>query len=78
MPGSELHHGYQLNDSPVVARACWLEDGSRLQMTWIFPETAFRDTVTCEFSERRISLQREVNINGGALRHAELVGTRAA
>jgi CubicO group peptidase (beta-lactamase class C family) len=77
MPGSDLHHGYRLDDSPVVARACWLEHGVRLQMTWIFPETAFRDTVTCEFSERRITLKREVNINGGALRHADLVGTLA-
>ncbi len=76
MPGSDLHHGYSLNNSPVVARAR-IEDGSRLQMTWIFPETAFRDTVTCEFSERRLTLKREVNINGGALRHADLVGTLA-
>lgn len=74
MPGRELHHGYSLCDSPVVARACWIEEGSRLQMTWIFPETAFRDTVTCEFSERRITLKRTVNINGGALCHADIVG----
>lgn len=76
MPGSDLHHGYQLNDSPVVARAGWL-DGTRLQMTWIFVETAFRDTVIVEFDDRQIVFKREVNVNGGALRHDDLTGTLA-
>ena len=74
MPGSDLHHGYDFDNSPVVARACWL-DNMRLQMTWIFPETAFRDTVICEFSGKTITFKREVNINGGALRHDDLTGS---
>jgi hypothetical protein len=77
MPGSDLHHGYDLNDSAVVARAAWSEGGAQLRMTWIFPETAFRDTVTCDFTEQGMTLKREVNINGGALRHDDLFGQRA-
>jgi hypothetical protein len=58
----------------VVARACWL-DPARLQMTWIFAETAFRDTVVCEFSGREVVFKREVNINSGALHHDDVTGT---
>lgn len=76
MPGQDLHHSYRLTGSPVVARACWL-DGSRLQMIWIFAETAFRDTVICEFHERQIVYRREVNINSGALRHDDVTGVLA-
>ncbi|WP_233835491.1 serine hydrolase domain-containing protein [Paraburkholderia sp. ZP32-5] len=74
MPGSDLHHGYHLVHSPVVARACWVDE-RRLQMTWIFAETAFRDTVIAEFDGTRLVFRREVNINGGALRHEDLNGT---
>jgi CubicO group peptidase (beta-lactamase class C family) len=78
MPGSDLHHGYRLKGGAVVARACWLEP-AKLQMTWIFAETAFRDTVICEFDERRderrVTVSRSVNINGGPLQHDELTGT---
>jgi CubicO group peptidase (beta-lactamase class C family) len=73
MSGSDLHHGYELNNSPVVARACWLEPGT-LQMTWIFAETAFRDTVRCEFTETTVTFKREVNLNGGPHRHEDLIG----
>jgi CubicO group peptidase (beta-lactamase class C family) len=73
MPGSDLHHGYQLDNSPVVARAQWLDE-RRLQMTWIFAESAFRDTVTAEFDGPRLVFKREVNINGAALRHHDLSG----
>lgn len=74
MPGSDLHHGYHLRGSSVLARACWL-DVSRLHMTWIFVETAFRDTVVCDFSGRQIVFRREVNINSRALRHDDVIGT---
>ena len=74
MPGRDLHHGYRLMGSPVVARACWL-DPARLQMTWIFAETAFRDTVICEFAGQQIVFKREVNINSAALRHDDVTGT---
>jgi CubicO group peptidase (beta-lactamase class C family) len=76
MSGSDLHHGYELASSPVVARACWIEP-EKLQMTWIFAETAFRDTVLCEFSEHGITFKREVNLNGGPLRHDDIVGVLA-
>jgi hypothetical protein len=76
MPGSDLHHGYELNNSPVVARAHWLDE-QRLQMTWIFAESAFRDTVTAEFDGPRLVFRRAVNINGGALCHDDLSGTLA-
>jgi len=77
MPGSHLHHGYRLRNGPVLARACWL-DKTQLHMTWIFPETAFRDTLLCAFSDRTITFSREVNINGAALRDEDLVGTLLA
>jgi CubicO group peptidase (beta-lactamase class C family) len=77
MPGSDLHHGYRLSDSAVVARACWLNP-STLQMTWIFAETAFRDTLICVFAGSKITFSREVNINGGALRHDDLTGVLAS
>jgi CubicO group peptidase (beta-lactamase class C family) len=73
MPGEDLHHGYHLSGSPVLARACWL-DASRLQMTWIFAETAFRDTIVCEFKGREVVFRREVNINSGLLRYKDVVG----
>jgi CubicO group peptidase (beta-lactamase class C family) len=73
MPGRDLHHGYRLMGSPVVARACWL-DPARLQMTWIFAETAFRDTVVCEFAGQEIVFKREVNINSATLRHDDVTG----
>lgn len=76
MPGSDLHHGYELDDSPVVARAQWLDE-RRLHMTWIFAESAFRDTVTAEFDGPQLVFRREVNINGAALRHDDLNGTLA-
>jgi CubicO group peptidase (beta-lactamase class C family) len=74
MPGRDLHHGYRLLGSPVVARACWL-DPARLQMTWIFAETAFRDTVICEFAGQQVVFKRAVNINSGALSHDDVTGT---
>ena len=74
MPGRDLHHGYRLLGSPVVARACWL-DAARLQMTWIFAETAFRDTVICEFAGQQVVFKRAVNINSGALSHDDVTGT---
>jgi CubicO group peptidase (beta-lactamase class C family) len=77
MPGSDLHHGYRLDKSAVVARACWLT-AHTLQMTWIFAETAFRDTVLCRFDGPRIVFSRSVNINSGAMQHDDLPGIRTA
>ena len=44
MPGRALHHGYEFKNAQVVAGARWL-DGKTLEMTWIYPQTAFRDRV---------------------------------
>jgi hypothetical protein len=73
MPGRELHHGYRLRGAPVAACARW-RDAATLEMTWIFLETAFRDTVTCRFADGRLTIEREVNINSAARRHPTLVG----
>lgn len=72
MPGAELHHGYAFHDSPVVARAGWV-DRRRLRMVWIYPETAFRDTVECQLDGERIEVRRVVNVNSGLLEQ-ELTG----
>lgn len=73
MPGRELHHGYRLRDAVVVAGAQWL-DAQTLQFTWIFAETAFRDTVTCRFIDGAVTIEREVNINSAARRQPTLTG----
>jgi hypothetical protein len=73
MPGIDLHHGYALAGAVVVAAAGWQTDGS-LAMEWIFVETAFRDTLALRFEGPRLTLSREVNINSGRTRHADLVG----
>ncbi|HEY1609681.1 MAG TPA: serine hydrolase [Paraburkholderia sp.] len=74
MPGAELHHGYAFHGSPVVARAGWV-DRQCLRMVWIYPETAFRDTVECRLQEDRIHFTRTVNVNSGPLEQ-NLSGTR--
>jgi hypothetical protein len=76
MPGRDLHHGYTLAGSPVVASAVWVDEHT-LEMSWIFAETAFRDTVTCLFEGDRITVRRRVNVNSGASSHADLLGSAA-
>ena len=76
MPGRELHHGYRLRDAVVVAAVEWT-DPATLQFTWIFAETAFRDTLTCRFDGDRLTVEREVNINSAARRWPTLVGRAA-
>jgi hypothetical protein len=73
MPGRELHHGYALNPASVVAGARWLDENT-LEMTWIFAETAFRDTVVCRFESDRVTLNRSVNVNSAALSWPTLSG----
>ncbi|WP_241075718.1 serine hydrolase domain-containing protein [Achromobacter insuavis] len=72
MPGRDLHHGYHIPDCVVVARAAWLDE-RRLHMTWILPETAFRDTVLCEIDGDTLRYTRTVNINSGALGYDTVV-----
>lgn len=74
MPARELHHGYAMQPARVVACARWT-DAATLEMTWIFVESAFRDTVTCHFEGDRIRYSRTVNVNSGPLRQPTLTGT---
>jgi CubicO group peptidase (beta-lactamase class C family) len=75
MPGAELHHGYRFRDSPVVARAAWV-DPKRLRIMWIYPETAFRDMVECAFDGDVVVISRSVNINSGLTAQNDLTGRR--
>jgi hypothetical protein len=77
IPGADLHHGYRLDPTRVVAGARWL-DPDTLEMHWIFAETAFRDTVTCRFTPGRLSFERAVNVNTGAMAHPPLTGHLAS
>jgi len=73
VPGRELHHGYSLRSAQVVAGARWLDEHT-LQMTWIFAETAFRDTVVCRFERDRVTIERSVNVNSSARSWPTLTG----
>ena len=76
MPGQDLHHGYVLNDTLVVAGARW-RGPTTLEMTWIFAQSAFRDTIICRFEGHELTLDRSVNVNSKALSHPTLKGTAA-
>ena len=65
MPGADLHHGYAFQSAVVVAGAVWTDENT-LQMTWIFAETAFRDTVVCRFDTNGVTVERSVNVNSSA------------
>tara|TARA_B100000795_G_scaffold4800_1_gene3402 strand:- start:33 stop:809 length:777 start_codon:yes stop_codon:yes gene_type:complete len=83
MPGGSLHHMYEAAlDAPwaVVAGARWLDEVT-LEMTWVFVQTAFRDTVTCHFQRasrtatHTVHILRRVNINSHRLpNHTSLEG----
>jgi CubicO group peptidase (beta-lactamase class C family) len=76
VPGADLHHGYALQSAVVVASAFW-SDENTLQMTWIFAETAFQDTVVCRFEADNVTVERSVNVNSAALAWPQLSGKRA-
>jgi hypothetical protein len=75
VPAPELHHGYEMRQARVVASARWTAPDT-LAMTWIFVESAFRDTVTCRFEGDRVRYSRHVNVNSGATSQPELTGRR--
>ena len=75
MPGRELHHGYRLMGTSVVAAAEAI-DPQTLKMTWCFDETAFRDTVVCAFDGEQVTIDRSVNMNSADRRWPTLVGRR--
>jgi CubicO group peptidase (beta-lactamase class C family) len=73
MPGRALHHGYEFNGAQIVAGARWL-DARTLEMTWIYPQTAFRDRVVCVFDGDGVSVARTVNVNSAEREQAVLIG----
>jgi CubicO group peptidase (beta-lactamase class C family) len=77
VPAPELHHGYAMRPARVVACARWT-DADTLQMTWIFVESAFRDTVTCRFEGDRLRYSRRVNVNSGPLSQPDITGVLLA
>ena len=60
-------------DTQIVAGARWL-DTRTLEMTWIYPQTAFRDRVVCGFDGDRVSVARTVNVNSAGKEQEVLVG----
>lgn len=73
MTGFDLHHGYRLANARVLAAAEQLNE-TTTRLTWIFPDTAFRDTVICRFEGDRLTFERRVNVNSGALAWPTLTG----
>jgi hypothetical protein len=73
MPGADLHHGYALQGGVVVASAVWTDEVT-LRMTWIFAETAFKDTVVCRFEAAGVTIDRGVNVNSAARSWPRLSG----
>lgn len=74
MPGRALHHGYEFKNAQIVAGARWL-DAKTLEMTWIYPQTAFRDRVVCVFEGNGVSVARTVNVNSAGREQEVLSGT---
>jgi CubicO group peptidase (beta-lactamase class C family) len=64
MTGHRLHHEYQPAAMRVTATARWI-DSHTLEMTWQFVESAFRDTVLCNFGHDSVTVSRSVNVNSG-------------
>lgn len=77
MTGNKLHHEYQPDVMRVVASGAW-RDTRTFVMTWVFVESAFRDTVECVFEGPLLRLSRSVNVNSAALDMPVLVGKTQA
>jgi hypothetical protein len=73
MTGDKLHHEYQPDVMRVVANATWIKDNS-LKLVWQFSESSFRDTVTCNFDDRKMTFDRGVNVNSTALNRPTITG----
>jgi hypothetical protein len=73
MTGNKLHHEYDLDRMAVVATGAW-QDERTFVMTWVFVETAFRDTVVCLFEGPAVRFDRSVNVNSGATSLPTLIG----
>lgn len=76
MTGHRLHHEYRPAQQRVVAGARWTAP-NRLEMTWQFVETAFRDTVVCTFKDDEVAIDRSVNLNSAETKLPTLVARSA-
>ncbi|BAT57888.1 esterase EstB [Variibacter gotjawalensis] len=65
MPGRALHHEYAPASMRVVASGFWQDDRTFV-MSWAFVESAFRDTVVCQFNGANVRIDRSVNVNSAA------------
>ena len=74
--GNKLHHEYQPEVMRVVGSGEWL-DARTFVMTWVFVESAFRDTVVCRFAAPYMRFDRSVNVNSSATELPTLTGVRA-
>jgi CubicO group peptidase (beta-lactamase class C family) len=65
LPGARLHHGYDMEGTPVIAGARWTSDNT-LEMNWIFIASVFRDRAVLRFEGDRITFSRSTNVNSGS------------
>ncbi len=73
MTGNKLHHEYQPDVMKVVAGGEW-GDANSFLMTWVFVESAFKDTVLCRFEGDTVTFERSVNVNSGPTTRPEVKG----
>ena len=74
--GGYLHHEYEPETMRVVAGARWTAE-NRLEMTWQFVESGFRDVAVLTFDGDRVRYDRSTNINSGPLKRPTIAGKAA-
>ncbi|MFC3053206.1 serine hydrolase domain-containing protein [Kordiimonas pumila] len=74
--GNRLHHQYHPDYMRAVAGARWLNP-NKLELTWQFVETAFRDTLVCIFEGNTVRIDRSVNLNTQETNLPTLTGVSA-
>ncbi len=62
MTGAYLHHQYEKDKLLVFANAYWAEK-DLLVLEWRYPEMAFFDRVSIQFTDEQIGITRSVNMN---------------
>lgn len=73
MTGGYLHHEYEPETMQVVAGARWLAP-DRLEMTWQFVESGFRDVAVLTFAGEIVRYDRRTNVNSGPLARPTITG----
>ena len=76
LPGARLHHGYDMEGTPVIAGARWTS-ANTLEMNWIFIASVFRDHAVLRFEGDRVTFSRSTNVNSGPRAWPVLEGTLA-